>query len=281
MRVAAAAWELRAVADEEGFFEHLREVVRSAARERVHLLVLPELIVLELLSFRAEVAEADVPRALSAYAERFESEITSLSAEFFMHVVGGSFFRAHSSGVSNVSLSVGHAASAFHPKNRLTRYERGTWHLAAGETLSLTPDPRVGVAICYDLEFPECGRALAEAGATVICAPSYTETEHGFHRVRHAAHARALENQVFVLHASLVGSLGREPVVSTFGTAAVIAPAHEPFPAKGVLAETALNAEGLAIADLDFAGLERCRSEGAVLNWADRGGEWRVLGSPG
>jgi len=276
MRVAAAAWEIRPAQTEEGFYSHLREFAHAAAVGVVDLLVLPELLVLELLPMHGEVLESEVPARLAVHADRLEAELAALSAEFNLLVVGGTHFRKGRAGVANVCCASRPQGASLHPKNRLTRYERTVWGLVPGHTLALTSDPRVGVAICYDLEFPECGRALAEAGAVVLCAPSFTETEHGFYRVRYAAHARALENQVFVLHAALVGSLGREPVPSTYGSAAVVAPPHEPFPALGILAETPLNTEGLALAELDFDALEACRKGGAVLNWADRGGEWRV-----
>jgi predicted amidohydrolase len=98
---------------------------------------------------------------------------------------------------------------------------------------------------------------------------------HGFHRVRESCRARAIENQVFVVHASLVGSLGREPVPSTAGSSAILAPCVEPFPADGVLAETRLNAEEIAVAELDFEALVASRESGDVRNWHDRSrGDW-------
>ena len=67
-----------------------------------------------------------------------------------------------------------------------------------------------------------------------------------------------------------VGSLGREPVPSTFGSAAIISPSHSPFPEGSVLAETRLNEEGLAVAELDFDALRESRESGDVRNWHDR-----------
>ena len=60
--------------------------------------------------------------------------------------------------------------------------------------------------ICYDIEFPLLSRALAEAGAEIILAPSNTETEWGYWRVRTGAVARALENQVYTVHSPVVGA---------------------------------------------------------------------------
>ncbi len=105
---------------------------------------------------------------------------------------------------------------------------------------------------------------------TIQCVPAYTETKHGFHRVRWCCHARTVENQIFVAHSSLVGDLGREPVLKTFGSSAVLCPPLHQFPESGVLAETEMNEEGIAITDLDLDLLEEARATGDVRNWHDR-----------
>jgi predicted amidohydrolase len=165
------------------------------------------------------------------------------------------------------------------PKVVLTQYETNEWRLIPGQGLRSLPDERVGVTVCYDSEFPESGRSLAESGVCVQCVPAFTETEHGFHRVRASCRARAVENQIFVVHASLFGSLGREPVPNAVGSAAVMAPCSSPFPSNGVLAETPVNAEGVAYAELDFDALALARTAGDVRNWEDRSkGDWSVSG---
>ena len=60
---------------------------------------------------------------------------------------------------------------------------------------------------CYDIEFPEIVRMAKAKGADVIFCPSCTDDRHGFHRVRYTSHARAIENQVYVVTTGTVGSL--------------------------------------------------------------------------
>lgn len=81
---------------------------------------------------------------------------------------------------------------------------------------------QVGLAICYDLRFPELFRAYRQLGAKVICVPS------AFTRVTGEAHwfallkARAIENQVYIVAAAQQGvhANGRE----TFGHAMIVDP---------------------------------------------------------
>jgi predicted amidohydrolase len=64
-----------------------------------------------------------------------------------------------------------------------------------------------------------------------------------------------VENQVFVLHASLVGDIGREPVPESYGSSAIIAPSMAPFPMEAILAETPLNEDALVVENLDIDAL--------------------------
>lgn len=294
MKVATVAWGLRKIHSETEFWAHLREVVENAHDLQAELVVLPELAILELAGLFPDALEEEVPAVLAAFAERYEDELFSLSSATGMTIVGGSFFRVREGQVHNVCITVEPAVvEAGGPANRgfvtqegiyqekvnLTTYERETWRLSPGKGLSRYANPRLGVTICYDAEFPEAVRALAEAGTELLAVPSFTETQHGHQRVRWCCQARAIENQIFVLHATLVGSLGREPVPQTFGSAAILCPSIEPFPLSAVLAETELNEPGIAVADLDFDMLAECRRAGPVRNWADRKrGDWTVAG---
>jgi len=66
---------------------------------------------------------------------------------------------------------------------------------------------RIGLAICYDIEFPEMARALVRAGAQMICVP--TANMHPYVSVPTTlVRARALENGVPVIYANLCGSCG-------------------------------------------------------------------------
>lgn len=271
LRVAAVNWKLRRVRSDGEFFAHLYDLVNAAYDQKCDLVVLPELFCLELLGLEPDLEERKVPAFLNQFADELENWFLRISESSGLTIVGGSFFKETDDGMMNLSETVAPDRSVVRVfKNKLTTYERLMWRLHGGSGLRQAQNPKLGSLICYDSEFPEAARALAEAGVEAIAVPAFTETPHGFQRVRSCCLARAVENQVFVIHSSLVGSLGREPVPSAFGTAAVLAPSIEPFPASGILAETDCDEEGLAVAELDFEALHNARRSGDVRNWQDR-----------
>jgi len=269
VKVAAANWVLRRVASVRDFEEHLLEIVDQAVG--VDWLILPELLILELAPLLgAEVAEPDLARALAGFGDEYEALLVRLAKDHAIGIIGGSHFARSGDRIVNLCAVVDPTGTVWRQrKNRLTRYERDVWHLEAGGGLTAMP-PELGVLVCYDSEFPEAARAQAERGSRVLAVPAFTETRRGFQRVRWCCLARAVENQMFVVHASLTGSLGGEPVPQAVGSSAVIAPSTEPFPEAAILAETGWNQEGLAIATLDFDALELSRMEGSVRPWTER-----------
>jgi predicted amidohydrolase len=113
-------------------------------------------------------------------------------------------------------------------------------------------DVPLGMAICYDLRFPELFRILALRGARVIALPSaftlYTGKDHWEVLVR----ARAIENQVFMLAADQIGK--HPPDHQSFGRSMIV-------DAWGVALATAPDSECFLVAELDIAALDRIREK--------------------
>ena len=272
MIVAAATWQIRPIGTVADFFEHLEEIVSAASSAGATLLVLPELLIVELLALHAHAKPQDAPRILSQYAPGYEAEISRLAQKHEIAIVAGSHLRSNAERFSNACMIAwSDGTSQFQLKNCLTQWEIDPWKLSPGDGLTTLKDNRIGVAICYDCEFPEAVRAHAENGVQLLCVPSYTETQRGFQRVRWCSLARAVENQIFVVHSSCVADPALELVSgSAYGSSAVIAPSIQPFPENPVLAQTVLNKEGLALAQLNFGDLTEARNDFDVRNWNDR-----------
>lgn len=281
MRVAAVSWSIREIRNLSQFLDHLTECIERAVAEEAELIVLPESIDLERLVYIGEVDAPDVPRVLAPDFEAVRAHVEALAQSYRVTILGGSHLRRTDDGFVHSAIVAWPAGSVLQDKNVLTQWERDDWRLVAGRGLVMPPYLPLGVNICYDCEFPQAARALAEKGASILAVPAFTESERGFNRVRRSIYARVIENQIFGIHASLVGNLGREPVPQTYGRSAIIAPHVQPFPASGILAETAAGIEDIAVADIDLAMIDKIREHDDVRNWNDRHeGTWQVVDSP-
>jgi predicted amidohydrolase len=120
------------------------------------------------------------------------------------------------------------------------------------------------------VEFPEIARAAARLDAHILLVPSCTDDRQGFLRVKYCAHARAIENQMYVIVAHTVGSLPMVPAVHlNYGQAAILTPSDFPFSRDGILAEGNPNQEMMVIAELNLRTIGEARTSGTVLPLVD------------
>ena len=97
----------------------------------------------------------------------------------------------------------------YQDKMQLTAYEKNMQLLQHGQQLKIfeTAFAKIGIAICYDSEFPEIVRYFSQNDVTLILVPSYTSTLAGYHRVFLSCRARAIENQCYVALSAVVNSV--------------------------------------------------------------------------
>ena len=125
---------------------------------------------------------------------------------------------------------------------------------------------KIAILVCYDVEFPEAARVLAEAGAEILFVPSCTDERQGFCRVRYCAQARAIENQIYVAMAGTVGNLPEVPYMAThYGQAAILTPSDYFFARDGIAAEGIINQEQMVISDINLDLLDEQRVNGTVI----------------
>lgn len=277
LRVAAAAYPIRFLTSWDEYAAGLTEWVAQAARQGAELLVFPEYASLELLSLLPAELRSDLAGmrpALQAFYPDFLALHERLAREYAVTIVAGSFPAAEGAGFVNradVFGPQGHLG--FQDKLLMTRFEAEEWDIAPGAGVKTfeANGVRFAVAICYDSEFPHLAQAQAEAGAELLVVPSFTSSRSGFTRVRVGSMARALENQMYALHAPLLADAPWSYALETaVGEAAAYAPADEGLPADGIVARSEWGAAGWLRADLDLDLTRRVRRRGQVLNWQDR-----------
>ncbi len=249
----------------------------AEAAGRADLLVLPEYACVSLGAGLARTDVADEAAELRAMLAAHAEVLAAMRDAAVRHrtwLLPGSLPWPRGDGVAinRAPLITPEGRVAFQDKMQMTRFERERWGISRGADPRVfdTPWGRIGVSICYDVEFPKHVRAQVEAGAWAILAPSCTDTMHGFNRVHYAARARALENQCYVAICPTVGDAPWSAALdANRGFAGVFGPIDRGFPEDGVLARGALDTPGWVFCTLDPARIERVRREGAVLNHRD------------
>ncbi len=283
VRIAAAQYPIDAIASWETYADKLARWTGEAAGNGARLLLFPEYGAMELARMFAPEVWSDLRQSID-FVGGLRSKIDALHAElaerYDVYIVASSLPERDEDGVAH------NVARVVSPKGRIgeqrklimTRFEREQWHIEGGSEINVfkTRVGTFGVAICYDAEFPLIARAMSEAGASMILAPSCTDSLHGYHRVRVAAQARALENQCYVVQSPTVGEALWSPAVDVnVGAAGVFGPPDLGFPEDGIVTIGTLNEPGWVYADLDLVAVARVRREGKVLNdkhWVEQPG---------
>lgn len=119
-----------------------------------------------------------------------------------------------------------------------------------------TPYGKLGMAVCYDLRFPELFRYMVASGAEIIAIPSSFTVTTGKAHWEVLNRARAIENLCYVISAAQGGYHvnGRE----TYGDSMIIDP-------WGGVLDRLKHGSGFVIADIDQSKVRSTRKKFPVL----------------
>jgi predicted amidohydrolase len=277
VRIAAAQYPIEEIASFAAFEAKLAAWVGDAASQGAGLLIFPEYAAMELAALAGRQVAGDLKaslEALQSYLPAHDAAYAALAKRHGLYILAGSAPVRLPAGayVNRARLFAPSGASAFQQKCVMTRFEAEEWGISpsVGLTVFDTAIGKLGIAICYDSEFPLIARALAQAGAEILLVPSCTDALAGYHRVRSSCAARAIENQIFAIQSPTIGDAPWLAGLETnAGAAGVFAAPESRFSPDGVVAQGTLNAAQWVYADLDLEALARIRADGEVLNARD------------
>jgi len=274
VRIAAVQYLLRSINDWDGFENQVRFMLKAAAEYKPNFVMLPEIFTSQLLSFldtdndiRAAV------RRMNDYTPRYKDLMAELARKYNYYLIAGSHPNLRDGLLYNTAFMFSPQGDVFmQDKIHRTRWERDKWDTTSGSKLHLfqTDYGAIGILLCYDIEFPELARMVCEAGADILFVPSSTDDRQGFWRVRYCAHARAIENQVYVAMTSTVGNLAVEGLSMHYGQASIMTPSDFPFSRDGIAAEGVTNMEQVVVADVDLDALTQNRINGTTIPLYDK-----------
>ncbi|WCK55270.1 carbon-nitrogen hydrolase family protein [Aneurinibacillus sp. Ricciae_BoGa-3] len=274
LRVSAVQYYLQTVHSFEEFAKQCEHYVKTAEEFGADFVLFPELFTTQLMSIGDMQGSALTIQDLPDFTDDYKELFSYFAKQTDLHIIGGTHVVRKGDNLYNV-------AHLFYPDGRIdeqsklhiTPTELKEWNMKQGTGLEVfdTDKGKIAILTCYDIEFPEAVRIAKARGADVIFCPSCTDDRHGFHRVRYCSHARAIENQVYVVTTGTVGSLPTVDFMrSNFGQAAIISPNDIPFPPGGIMAEGEMNHDMIITADLDLELLYQVRERGTVTTWRDR-----------
>jgi len=276
LKVAAAQYPLDQPATLDAWRDKITSWVKDGAATGAELLVFPEYAALEQAATLGPAVSGDLDATLKAVADLERERVAlhaELAAEHKVHILVGSgpSRKGHGRYVNTAQLVTPAGSFGVQEKLIMTPFE-WDWGISPGSPIRVfdTTLGRIGIAICYDSEFPVLVRAMAEAGAEVVLVPSCTERLTGYHRVRTGARARALENQIATIMSPTVGNALWSPAVDrNAGAAGVFVPSEPSISEDGTLAEGVLNEAQWVTATIDLERLRQLRLEGEMRNFID------------
>ncbi len=274
LRLGVVQWQMRLFSSFEEFIHQVEFFVDTVSGYNSDLVLFPELLNVPLMSAFNQEDPAEAIRSLSEYSEPYREELIRMALAYNINIVGGSVPEYRDGSLYNVSyLCRRDGTWDAQYKIHITPDETHYWGVRGADELKIfeTDIGKIGILICYDVEFPELSRYLVDKGMKLLLVPYWTDTKNGYLRVRRCAQARAIENECYV---AISGSVGNIPKVENmdiqYSQAAVFTPSDFAFAHDAVAAEATPNTEMTLMVDLDLDLLKDLRYQGSVRNLQSR-----------
>ncbi|MCB9226958.1 MAG: GNAT family N-acetyltransferase [Chitinophagales bacterium] len=274
VRLGLIQWQMRPYESVEALMQQAEYFIDAVSSYRSDFALFPEFFNAPLMAKNNHLSEAEAIRELAKHTEEIVQQFSNFSISYNINIISGSMPEIRDGKLYNVGYLCKRDGTVEHyEKLHITPDEAKVWGMIGGTQLKAfnTDCGKIGVLICYDSEFPELSRLLAEEGMDILFIPFLTDTQNGYSRVRHCAQARAIENECYV---AIAGSVGNLPNVHNmdiqFAQSMVFTPCDFAFPTNGIKAEATPNSEMILIADVDIDLLNELHEFGSVRNLKDR-----------
>lgn len=274
IRLGLVQWQMRHFKTIDAFYEQVEFFVNVMADYKSDFIMFPEFFNTPLLAPFNHLSERESMFKLAELTEQIKNKISELAIGYNINIIAGSMPLVENGDLFNVSYLLHRDGKIDeHRKIHITPNERKFYGMKGGSEIKVidTDCGKVGLVICYDVEFPELPRILADQGMKILFVPYLTDTQNAYVRVRHCAAARAIENECYVAIAGCVGNLpGVNNMDIQYGQAAVFTPSDFAFPSNAVKGEATPNTETTLIVDVDLNLLKELHHYGAVRTMSDR-----------
>ncbi|WP_231717581.1 carbon-nitrogen hydrolase family protein [Hymenobacter sp. DG25A] len=274
VRIGIVQWQMRATRSLEDLLQQMEFFVDTVSGYKSDCVMFPEFFNAPLMALTNEDSPAVAIRAMAAFTEPIKIKMMELAVSYNINIVAGSMPVYEDGKLHNVAYLCRRDGTVDEQyKLHVTPDEASYWGMRGGDKLKCfdTDFGKIGILVCYDIEFPELARMLSDEGVKILFVPFWTDTKNAYQRVRICAQARAIENECYVAITGSVGNLPRvENMDIQYSQSAVFSPSDFAFPHDAIVAEATPNTEMTLIADLDLDLLKDLNTSGAVRNLRDR-----------
>ncbi|HIB38588.1 MAG TPA: GNAT family N-acetyltransferase [Mesonia sp.] len=274
VRLGLIQWQMRTYEGLEDLMHQAEYFIDTVAGYHSDFALFPEFFNAPLMAAYNHMSEPEAIRELAGFTETIIERFSELSVSYNINIISGSMPEMIDGKLYNVGYLCKRDGSVERfEKIHVTPDEARVWGMQTGNIVKTfdTDCGKIGILICYDVEFPELSRLLAEEGMDILFVPFLTDTQNGYSRVKLCAQARAVENECYV---AIAGSVGNLPNVHNmdiqYAQSAVFTPCDFAFPSNGIKAEATPNAEMILVADVDIDLLRELHTFGSVHNLKDR-----------
>ncbi|MBP1639180.1 MAG: ramA 2 [Bacteroidetes bacterium] len=274
IRVGLVQWQMRNYQSIDDLFEQVEFFVDAVSDYKSDFVLFPEYFNAPLMAKFNHLGESQAIRELAQYTDEIRKRFISFAISYNINIITGSMPQLRGNNLHNVGfLCRRDGTYDIYEKIHITPDEIKSWGLTGGKGIKTfdTDCAKVGVLICYDVEYPELSRIMADQGMQILFVPFLTDTQNGYSRVRICAQARAIENECYVVIAGCVGNLPRVHNMDIqYAQSGVFAPCDFAFPTDGKFAEATPNTEMILVSDVDISLLNELHTYGSVRNLKDR-----------
>lgn len=274
VRIGLIQWQMRFYKNMDELMQQAEFFVDAVSGYRSDFALFPEFFHAPLMADFNHLSEPDAIRELAKKTNEVVKRFAELAISYNINIITGSMPEMVDGKLYNVGyLCKRDGGIERYEKIHVTPDEARIWGLQGGNVLKTfdTDCGKIGILICYDVEFPELSRILADDGMNILFVPFLTDTQNGYSRVRNCAQARAIENECYV---AIAGSVGNLPKVHNmdiqYAQSIIFTPCDFAFPSNGIKAEATPNTEMTLIVDVDLELLKELSMYGSVRNLHDR-----------
>ena len=185
--------------------------IQEAVKQQAHMIVFPEDFVLGPLNGRADLADFD-----GRYVRHFQE----LARRYAIDIVPGSIIEGDETGLYNTAYYIDQTGAILGRYRKVNLWLSERSYIDPGQQAIVceTRFGKIGLAICWDLAFPELFRAMLTQGAEIVLCPSYWCYEDAGIGTQHDPNsdvkfvdalctARAFEQEIILVYANAAGTL--------------------------------------------------------------------------